>query len=198
MSAEAEQQTRSEVLAKGALAVGSVYGAHAVGPYVRRAFGASMGGDVEILNFALTLEYLEAKFYAEAKGRVRADKELMSLIDLLAEDEQQHVDALAATVKQLGGKPVMEPKFNFPYSGRSGFLKLAQTLEDTGVSAYNGAGPMIKSKEVLAAAGGIVQVEARHAATIRLAAGEDPTPDAFDPTMSMDEVLQAVEPFVQS
>jgi rubrerythrin len=195
MSAEAEQ-TRSEVLAKGALAVGSVYGALAVGPYVRRALGASTGDDVEILNFALTLEYLEARFYAEAKGRVRADKELMSLIDLLAEDEQQHVDALAATVKQLGGKPVMEPKFDFPYSGKSGFLKLAQTLEDTGVSAYNGAAPMIKSKEVLAAAGGIVQVEARHAAAIRLQNGTEPSPVAFDPPLDEKQVLKAIEPLL--
>jgi rubrerythrin len=197
MSAEVEQQqTRSEVLAKGALAVGSVYGALAVAPYVRRAFGASTGGDVGILNFALTLEYLEAKFYAEAKGRVKADKELMSLIDLLAEDEQQHVDALAATVKQLGGKPVMEPKFNFPYSGTAGFLKLAQTLEDTGVSAYNGAAPMIKSKEVLAAAGGIVQVEARHAAAIRLQNGAEPSPVAFDPPLDEKQVLKAIEPLL--
>jgi rubrerythrin len=191
-----EQQTRSEVLAKGALAVGSVYGALAVGPYVRRALGASMGGDIAIVNFALTLEYLEAKFYEEAKGRVRANGELMSLIDLLAKDEQQHVEALAATVKQLGGKPVAEPKFNFAYSGTSGFLKLAQTFEDVGVSAYNGAGPMIKSKEVLAAAGGIVQVEARHAAAIRLQNEEEPAPVAFDEPLAEKQVLKAVEPFL--
>lgn len=196
MSAEAEQQTRSEVLAKGALAVGSVYGALAVGPYVRRALGASGGSDVDILNFALTLEYLEAKFYEEAKRRVRADGELMSLIDLLATDEQQHVEALAATVKQLGGKPVMEPKFDFPYSGKAGFLELAQTLEDTGVSAYNGAAPMIRSKEVLAAAGGIVQVEARHAAAIRLQNGAEPSPAAFDPPLDEKQVLKAVEPLL--
>ncbi|HEX5988620.1 MAG TPA: ferritin-like domain-containing protein [Solirubrobacterales bacterium] len=197
MSAEAaDQQTRSEVLAKGALAVGSVYGALAVGPYVRRALGASMSGDVDILNFALTLEYLEAKFYEEAKGRVKASGELMSLIDLLAEDEKQHVDALAATVKQLGGKPVTEPKFDFPYSGTGGFLKLAQTLEDTGVSAYNGAAPMIESKEVLAAAGGIVQVEARHAAAIRLQNGTEPAPAAFDPPLDEKQVLKAVEPLL--
>lgn len=196
MSAEAEQQTRSEVLAKGALAVGSVYGALAVGPYVRRALGASGGSDVDILNFALTLEYLEAKFYEEAKTRAKPSGELKSLVDLIAEDEQQHVEALAATVKQLGGKPVMEPKFNFPYSGTAGFLKLAQTLEDTGVSAYNGAAPMIKSKEVLAAAGGIVQVEARHAAAIRLQTGAEPAPDAFDPPLDEKQVLKAVEPFI--
>ena len=188
--------SRSEVILKGALAAGAVYGALAVGPYVRRALGAMGGGDVAIVNFALTLEYLEAKFYEEAKGRVRGNSELMSLIDLLAKDEQQHVEALAATVKQLGGKPVAEPKFDFAYNGTSGFLKLAQTFEDTGVSAYNGAGPMIKSKEVLAAAGGIVQVEARHAAAIRLQNGAEPSPQAFDPPLDEKQVLKAVEPFI--
>jgi rubrerythrin len=188
--------SRSEVILKGALAVGSVYGALAVGPYVRRALAMSGGGDVDILNFALTLEYLEAKFYEEAKSRVKPSGSLKSLVDLIAEDEQQHVEALAATVKQLGGKPVMEPKFDFPYSGTAGFLKLAQTFEDTGVSAYNGAAPMIKSKEVLAAAGGIVQVEARHAAAIRLRNEADPAPSAFDEPLGEKQVLRAVEPFI--
>lgn len=196
IEADDEDLTRSDVILKGALAAGAVYGALAVGPYVRRALAASGGGDIGILNFALTLEYLEAKFYEEAKSRVRANGELRSLIDLLAKDEQQHVEALAATVKQLGGKPVMEPKFQFDYSGTSGFLKLAQTLEDTGVSAYNGAGPEIKSKEVLAAAGGIVQVEARHAAAIRLQNGTEPSPEAFDPPLDEKQVLKAVEPFL--
>ena len=60
-----------------------------------------------------------------------------------------------------------------------------QTFEDTGVSAYNGAAPSIQSKELLATAGTIVQVEARHAAAIRLLNGEEPAPDAFDPTLDM-------------
>jgi rubrerythrin len=192
----ADQHTRSEVLAKGALAVGSVYGAAMVGPYVRQALAASGSSDVDILNFALTLEYLEAKFYEEAKQRVKAGGELKSLIDLLASDEQQHVEALAATVKKLGGKPVMEPMFKFDYAGTGGFLKLAQTLEDTGVGAYNGAAPMIKSKEVLAAAGGIVQVEARHAAAIRLQNKAEPAPAAFDTPLDEKQVLKAVEPLI--
>lgn len=186
-----QQQTRSEVLAKGALAVGSIYGAMAVGPFVRRALAMSGGGDVDILNFALTLEYLEAKFYAEAKTRAKPSGELKALVDLLAEDEQQHVQALTATIKQLGGKPVAEPKFDFPYSGTGGFLKLAQTLEDTGVGAYNGAAPMLESKEVLAAAGGIVQVEARHAAAIRLQNKAEPAPAAFDTPLDEKQVLKA-------
>ena len=146
--------SRSDVLLKGALAVGAIYGTAMVGPYVSRALAASGGSDVDILNFALTLEYLEAKFYEEAKMRAKPSGELKSLVDLIASDEQQHVEALEATIKKLGGKPVMEPKFNFHYNDTAGFLELAQTFEDTGVSAYNGAGPMIKSKEVLAAAGG--------------------------------------------
>ncbi|HYG96322.1 MAG TPA: ferritin-like domain-containing protein [Solirubrobacterales bacterium] len=196
VEAEDEDLSRSEVILKGALAAGAVYGALSVGPYVRRALAASGGGDVAILNFALTLEYLEARFYAEAKSRVRGSGELKSLVNLLASDEQQHVEALAATVKKLGGKPVAEPKFEFAYSGTSGFLELAQTFEDTGVSAYNGAGPMIKSKEVLAAAGGIVQVEARHAAAIRLQNKEEPAPVAFDEPLDEKQVLKAVKPFI--
>jgi Ferritin-like domain len=188
--------SRSEVILKGALAAGAVYGLGMVAPFVRRALAASAGGDVGILNFALTLEYLEADFYAEAKRRAGASGELKSLIGLLAMDEQQHVEALTASVKKLGGKPVAKPEFNFPYDSTAGFLKLAQTFEDTGVSAYNGAGPMIKSKEVLAAAGGIVQVEARHAAAIRLQNKAEPSPQSFDPPLEEAQVLKAVEPFL--
>jgi serine-rich repeat adhesion-like glycoprotein len=188
--------SRSDVILKGALAAGAVYGTFMVGPYVRRAFAATGSSDVDILNFALTLEFLEASFYAEAKSRAKASGELKSLVNLLADDEQQHVEALSATIKKLGGKPVAEPKFNFDYSDTAGFLKLAQTFEDTGVSAYNGAGPMIKSKEVLAAAGGIVQIEARHAAAIRLQNKEEPAPEAFDSPLEEAQVLKAVEPFI--
>lgn len=193
---DSEDLSRSEVILKGALAAGALYGAMAVGPFVRRALAMGGGGDVDILNFALTLEYLESTFYAEAKSRAKPSGELKSLVDLIAKDEQQHVEALAGTIEKLGGKPVAEPKFDFSYSGTSGFLKLAQTFEDTGVSAYNGAAPAIESKEVLTAAGSIVQVEARHAAAIRLQTGEEPAPAAFDPPLDEKQVLKAVEPFI--
>lgn len=193
---DSEDLSRSEVILKGALAAGAVYGTFMVGPFVRQALAMSGGGDVDILNFALTLEYLESTFYKEAKSRAKASGELKSLIDLLAGEEQQHVEALTATIKKLGGKPVKEPKFNFEYSDAAGFLKLAQTFEDTGVSAYNGAGPSIKSKEVLGAAGSIVQVEARHAAAIRLQNKEEPAPEAFDPSLDEAQVLKEVEPFI--
>ena len=193
---DSEDFSRSEVILKGALAAGAVYGAVMVGPFVKKALAMSEGGDVGILNFALTLEYLESSFYEEAKTRAKASGELKGLIGLLADDEKQHVEALTATIKKLGGKPVAEPKFDFSYSSTAGFLKLAQTFEDTGVSAYNGAGPSIKSKEVLGAAGSIVQVEARHAAAIRLQNKEEPAPEAFDPSLDEAQVLKAVEPFI--
>lgn len=193
---DSEDLSRSEVLLKGALAAGAVYGTLAVGPFVRRALAMSGGGDLDILNFALTLEYLESSFYAEAKRRAGASGELKSLIELLAKDEQEHVEALAGTVKKLGGKPVAKPKFDFPYSDTAGFLKLAQTFEDTGVSAYNGAAPLIESTEVLTAAGSIVQVEARHAAAIRLQNKEEPAPAGFDEPLGEKQVLKAVEPFI--
>jgi serine-rich repeat adhesion-like glycoprotein len=180
---DSQDLSRSEVLLKGALAAGALYGTLAVGPYVRKAL-------------AMSGEYLESKFYEEAKSRTKAGGELKSLVNLLAKDEKEHVEALAGTIKKLGGKPVAEPKFDFEYSGTSGFLKLAQTFEDTGVSAYNGAAPMIESKEVLTAAGSIVQVEARHAAAIRLQNKEEPAPAAFDTPLDEAQVLKAVEPFI--
>jgi hypothetical protein len=193
---ESGDLSRADVILKGALAAAAVYGTFMVGPFVRKAFAMTGGGDVDIVNFALTLEYLESTFYAEAKKRAGAKGELKQLIELIGKDEQQHVEALAGTVKKLGGKPVAEPKFDFEYADTAGFLKLAQTFEDTGVSAYNGAGPMIKSKEVLGAAGAIVQVEARHAAAIRLQNSEEPAPEPFDPSLDEAQVLKAVEPFI--
>jgi serine-rich repeat adhesion-like glycoprotein len=193
---DSDDLSRGEAILKGALAAGAVYGTLMVGPFVRQALAMSGGGDVDILNFALTLEYLESTFYKEAKSRAKASGDLAKLIDLVSRDEDEHVGALTETIKKLGGKPVAEPKFNFDYSDTAGFLKLAQTFEDTGVSAYNGAAPQIKSKEVLGAAGSIVQVEARHAAAIRLQNKEEPAPEPFDPPLEKSAVLKAVEPFI--
>jgi hypothetical protein len=189
--------SRSDVILKGALAAGAVYGTFMVAPFVRSAF--AMGGgtsDVDILNFALTLEYLESAFYEEAMKKVKATGELKALLPLLASDEKQHVAALKGTIEKLKGKPVAKPKFDFEYSGTSGFLKLAETFENTGVGAYNGAAPSITSKEVLGAAGAIVQVEARHAAAIALQNGTEPSPSAFDAPLEEKVVLKAVEPFI--
>ena len=86
----------------------------------------------------------------------------------------------------------------FPASSQSSFLALASVLENTGVSAYNGAAPSLQSKEVLAAAGSIVQIEARHAAAINLLIGKSPTPtQGFDVPLTKAEVLAKVEPLIE-
>jgi rubrerythrin len=196
---EIHGMTRSSFIARGALAAGAVYGAASVGPFVRQALAQSGGGDLEILNFALTLEYLEAAFYQEAAKIDGLSDEAKNLVDTFGETEQQHVDTLAGIVKQRGGKPVKAPAVDFgDLTSEDAFLKLAVAFEDTGVSAYNGAGPALKDKELLAAAGSIVQVEARHAAAVRLLAKQDPAPDAFEPALTDKQVLKAVQPYVKS
>ena len=193
--------TRQALMVRGAVAAGAVYGLSAVGPYVREAIAQEGGGDVEILNFALTLEYLEAAFYTQGLKRVRGlGGNVRALATEIRDNENEHVTALAGTIKKLGGTPVKKPGVDFgdAFRNRKSFLELAQTFEDTGVSAYNGAAPMIQSKEVLGAAGSIVQVEARHAAAIRVLRGEQPAAGAFDEALDMQAVLEAVKPFVRS
>jgi rubrerythrin len=197
---EVESLNRSQLLVRGALAAGALYSATAVAPFIRKAFAQSSMGDIDILNFALTLEYLEAAFYQEASAVKGLSSEVSEYAKTFGAEEQEHVDALTATITDLGGEPVKAPKVDFgdAFSSPEKFTELAITFEDTGVSAYNGAAPMLESTELLATAGGIVQVEARHAAAIRFAAGEDPSPEAFDPTLTEDEVLKAVQPFIAS
>jgi rubrerythrin len=187
--------SRSAFLARSAIATGGLYGAGAVSSFVTRAF-AQGGGDIEILNFALTLEYLETAFYEEALSKVGLSGDAKKLAQLIGEHEKQHVDALTGAIEKAGGKPVEAPGVRFPLSDEASFLKLAVAFEDTGVYAYNGAAPMIQSPEVLGAAGTIVQVEARHAAAIRDLAGESPTPGAFDKTLTQQQVLKAVKPYI--
>jgi hypothetical protein len=192
---EVHGMSRGAFIVRGALATGALYGATAAGSYVTSAF-AQGGGDVDILNFALTLEYLEAAFYKEALAKAGLSGEVKKLAKEIGDHENQHVDALTSAIKSAGGKPVKAPQVAFPLSNQAGFLKLAEVFEDTGVAAYDGAAPMIKSKEVLGAAGSIVQVEARHAAAIRFIRGDNPTRGAFDPTLKKGQVLKAVKPFI--
>jgi rubrerythrin len=196
---EVRGMTRSSFLLRSTLAAGAVYGSSIVGPYVTRAMAQESGGDVDILNFALTLEYLEATFYQEGLRQVGGlSAEVQGLSEEIQSNESDHVDALTKTIEDLGGKPVKAPELDFgdAFGDEDSFLELAQTLEDTGVSAYNGAAPLIQSEEVLAAAASIVQVEGRHAALIRLQRGEEPAPVAFDETLSEQEVLDTVKPYM--
>jgi hypothetical protein len=192
---------RQSFIMRGAVTAGAVYGLGAVGPFVREAIAQDGGGDVDILNFALTLEYLEAAFYTQGLKQVGdLSGDAKSLATTIRDNESEHVTALTKTIEDLGGKPVKAPGVDFgdAFANQRAFLKLAQTFEDTGVSAYNGAAPMIDSTEVLGAAGSIVQIEARHAAAIRLLNGNPPADSGFDKPLEMQAVLDAVKPFVKS
>jgi rubrerythrin len=196
---EVHGMTRSAFILRGALAAGAFYGTASVAPFVSQAFAETGGGDAEILNFALTLEYLEADFYNVKSKTVGLSGEAKKYARQFGAEESAHVIALAAAIKQLGGKPVAKPTFVFPATSEKSFLALASVLENTGVGAYNGAAPSLQSKQVLASAGSIVQIEARHAAAIDLLIGKSPTPNqGFDRPLTKKEVLAAAGPLIKS
>ena len=190
--------TRGSFIMRGALAAGAVYGAGAIAPFVSNAFAAGATTDLDILNFALTLEYLETDFYKVKGSAVGLSGEAKTLAKSFGDEEAEHVAALTKAITSSGGKPSQKPTFSFPVTNQASFLKLAYVLENTGVGAYNGAGPSLTNKTLLAAAGSIVQVEARHAAAIALLTGAKITPNgAFDKPLSTATVLKAVKPLIK-
>jgi len=154
-------------------------------------------GDLGIVNYALTLEFLEAGFYDAVikSGLFKGDD--LALIKVIGQHEQEHVDALTATAKDLGGPPAKEPKAEFPLDDAETVLKTAADVENLGAAAYLGQAANIESPDVLAAALAIHTVEGRHAAVLNTLIGESPTPDgAFAKPADMQTVLDEVQPFL--
>jgi len=158
---------------------------------------------VAILNFALTLEYLEDEFYRTAAaqpGLIPA--EYSAVLTTISRHESAHVRVLSGA---LGGAAVAKPRFDLTARGKypdilRNFRTLsavAQTLEDTGVAAYKGQAPRLTGGgELLTTALRIHSVEARHAAELRRIRGVRPWNGAFDKPMSMQQVLAAARPFI--
>ncbi|WP_231183123.1 ferritin-like domain-containing protein [Haladaptatus sp. DYF46] len=168
--------------------------------------------DVDILNYALTLEHLEATFYAKGledfsdEDFVNADlgcgvcddirMKIPDQVKVVGEHEAAHVDQLTKVIEQLGGDPVEAAEYDFGYETPAEFLGIAKALENTGVAAYAGAAPSIRNGDLLSAALSIHSVEARHAASFNALNGVSPYPNAFDEAKSMEEVKEIAGQFI--
>jgi hypothetical protein len=158
---------------------------------------SSSTGDLGILNYALTLEYLETEFYGKVVASGLFSGKVGALIKDFGNQELTHVEALKGAVEKLGGTPVAKPEGKFPISNANQVAQLAYTVENLGAAAYLGQAPNIQSPEVLATALAIHTVEARHAATLGTLVKKSVTPQgAFATPADMSTVLAAVKPFL--
>lgn len=178
---------------------GAALGAASVMPNVVGQSPATPGpSDIDILNFALNLEYLEAEFYSVAttgspiprtgvtstgagsagvttggNSVTFTDTKVQAIAKELANDEVQHVALLQSAIAGLGGTPISKPAINLAalgigFASQTEFLTLARAFEDIGVTAYGGAAPLISNKAILGYAARILAVEALHSGAIRL------------------------------
>ena len=159
--------------------------------------------DVEILNFALILEYLEADYYSRAvaahERRPYFKNRVAEIAVKLRDDENTHVVAVADRIRELGGTPVARPQFQFPgetFISEVAFLDLAATLEQNGVGAYLDAAPKLKNGKVLRFAASIYGIEARHTGIVRMASGRMGAPAALETPLSALEVATRSAPFI--
>ena len=163
------------------------------------AIQTTFADDLEVLNYALTLEHLEAAFYqASGDYSFGADAFGNSIDDwmvAIGSHETAHVETLTQVITDLGGEPVAAAEYDFGVTDAQSFLATAAAMENLGVSAYDGAGQFIADPGLLTAAGSIVAVEARHASYLNLITGVSPFPAAYETPLTPDEVLEAAGPF---
>jgi hypothetical protein len=205
-TAEAAGFDRSSFLktgAVGAAGVAAVFGLPSVANATISSKRPSLKNDIKILNYALTLEYLESAFYAAAVAQDQfASPELKQFAQVVANHEAQHVKDLKAAI---GKGAIKSPKLNgdavAAIIAPAAFGPTAMLLEDTGVSAYAGQGPNLKTRAIVKVALSIHSVEARHAAWIRYILGGGavgapttsyPAPRAYDKPKSQGQILKAV------
>lgn len=167
------------------------------------AAASDFSNDVDVLNYALTLEYLESAFYKQGNAANLLSGTEATYLQKIGSDEDYHVTALTATIKKLGGTPVAAPGVDFgsSFDSRTNFLTTSFTFENEGVGAYLGAAGYIKDKAILQAAAGIFGVEARHAAVVANLLGKPADGGVFmgggfEKPIDKASVLAAVKPFI--
>ena len=179
--------SRAQLLGAGLAATGALLA------LPRRARAAQLSKtDTDVLNYALSLEYLQAAFYTEAERSKAIRGKAGEAAKVVGAVERAHV---AAFLDLLGSKAVKRPRFDFQgvTENPRKFLKTAVAFEDLAVAAYKGQAIRIESPAVVAAALGIHTVEARHAAWMRHLYGIKPAVNAFDAPDSKKQVLALVE-----
>jgi rubrerythrin len=159
--------------------------------------------DIDVLNYALTLEHLEYAFYRDGIDQFTFGNDpfgtpIATNLAAIRDHEGAHVDTLTQVITDLGGEPVAEAEYDFGYTDAASFLATAAALENTGVSAYDGAGASLENPDLLTAAGTIVAVEARHAAYLNLVLGELPFSAPFEAAKTPAEILEIAGPFIVS
>jgi hypothetical protein len=186
--------------------VGATPGAAAM-PEMRGAeLAAGFENDLDVLNYALTLEHLENAFYRDGLASFTAeqfttagfDPAVVTNLATFGNQELAHVEALTGVIANLGGTPVQEAVYDFgdAFTDLTAFLETAQALENSGVGAYDGAGAAISDPALLTTAGTIVAVEGLHAAYLNVLNGEQPAPQPFEEPLSRDEVLEIASQFI--
>ncbi|AEO62898.1 uncharacterized protein THITE_2084410 [Thermothielavioides terrestris NRRL 8126] len=173
----------------------------------QNAAAAALGlTDVDILQFALTLEWLEATFYQQGFAKFPAtdfqalglsQQEINDLLQV-GETEQEHVILLQSAIAQAGVQPVQQCTYNFGFTDAAGMVATAAVLENVGVSAYLGAAALVSDGSILTTAGSILTVEARHQTFVRAATRALAVPQAFDTPLSPKQVFSLAAPFIQS
>ncbi|KAF2233592.1 Ferritin/ribonucleotide reductase-like protein [Viridothelium virens] len=162
--------------------------------------------DADILNYALTLEHLEATFYRQGLANFSSsdftdagfNSSLYQNIQRIASDESSHVDFITSALTAAGAPATAECTYAFGVTSPASFLATASILEGVGVSGYLGAAAQIANKAYLTAAGSILTVEARHNAYLRATLGEAPFAQPFDTPLSPDEVYTLAHGFIAS
>ena len=157
-------------------------------------------GDLDIVNYALTLEYLEEDYYKQVVAAGVLSGREAALAELIRQNESEHVVALRSAAEQLGGRVAKRPKTDFSEvldGGRDEVIRVAAQLENTGAGAYLAEAGQIENPQILASALSIHTVEARHAAILNRLAGEPPLPDgAFAVALERADVMGRVAKYL--